>query len=349
MKQPIEIKNIDYDDLLSVDIYLTNVCNYSCHYCHPGLNIGDKRFPQDYDLFVKNVDHLLTVYKNHFNKKQIKIELSGGEPTLWPKIGEFAKHLKTTHPEIICISITTNASRTLRWWKEYARHFDEVHISLHAEGNPRHIIDVADYIYNNTENHVSVNVMLDPTNWNQCIEYLDTVVSHQTPWLVKSWPLVKGATIRDDYSDDQLDMFRDRVKKVPPKDYIKKMEDRGVISKPSSAKMIFNDGSVEDYTKLALKRMPGDNNYHGWLCNVGVDRVSLMFGNLISACGATYLFDLEKPLSMYDQNFVDKFNSAIVKPTICRELVCGGCTKDLRVPKKNINLHKKVFLLINEK
>lgn len=348
MKVPIAIENRDYDDLLSIDIYLTNVCNYSCHYCHPGLNEGDKRFPSNYDLFVKNVDHLLTVYKQHFNKKRIKIELSGGEPTLWPNIGNFAKHLKNNHPEIICISITTNASRTIRWWKENAKHFDEVHISLHSEGNPQHIIDVADHVYNNTESHVAVNVILDPTNWEQCIKYLNIVVDHPTPWLVKSWLLVQGATVRSDYTKEQLVEFDNRVKKIPTEEYIRRMENKGFISKPSITKMIFDDNSIEDFTKLTLKRMPGDNNYKGWSCNIGVDRMSLMFGNLIASCGANYLFNLENPLSLYDESFVNDFKPEIIKPTICRELVCGGCTKDLRVPKKRLGITQKVFPIINE-
>jgi organic radical activating enzyme len=349
MRAPVEIQNSEYDDFLSVDIYLTNVCNYSCHYCHPGLNEGDKRFPTDYDLFVKNVDHLLNVYKENFNKKKIKIELSGGEPTLWPKVGEFARHLKETHPEIICIAITTNASRTIRWWKENAKFFDEVHISLHAEGNPQQVINVADYIYNNTNSHVAVNVILDPTNWSQCIDYLQTVVDHPTLWLVKSWLLVKGATVREDYTPEQLEEFQDRVKKIPPQEYITLMEERGFISKPSVTKMLFNDNSIEDFTKLTLKRMPGDNNYYSWSCNVGIDRFSLMFGNFIASCGATYLFDLDQPLSLYDKDFVNKFKPNIIKPTICRELVCGGCTKDLRVPKKKIQTENKVFPILNEK
>lgn len=343
MRNPVEIQNSEYDDFLSVDIYLTNICNYSCHYCHPGLNEGDKRFPKDYDLFVKNVDHLLDVYKTYFNKKRIKIELSGGEPTLWPRVGDFANHLKSTHPEIECLSITTNASRTMRWWEENAKFFDEVHITLHAEGRPRHIIDVADYIYLNTDSHIAVNVVLDPTKWELTSQYLEEVVSHPTPWLVKTWLLVNGATVRSDYTQEQLDQFHDRVKKKPPEEYIKRMEDKGFISKPSVTKMIFDDGSVEDFVKLTLKRMPGDNNYQGWSCNVGVDRISLMFGNLIASCGASYLFDLDKPLSLYDKNFIDKFSMDLVKPTICRELVCGGCTKDLRVPKIKITETKKVF------
>ena len=93
-RTPIEIKNSEYDDLLAIDIYPTNICNYSCHYCHPGSNEGNHGFPKDFDLYVKNIDHLLNVYKENFNKKRIKIEISGGEPTLWPRVGDFSKHLK---------------------------------------------------------------------------------------------------------------------------------------------------------------------------------------------------------------------------------------------------------------
>ena len=97
IRTPIEIQNSDHDDLLCIDIYPTNICNYSCHYCHPGSNEGNHGFPKDFDLYVKNIDHLLNVYKENFNKKRIKIEISGGEPTLWPRIGDFANHLKLNH------------------------------------------------------------------------------------------------------------------------------------------------------------------------------------------------------------------------------------------------------------
>ena len=348
-RTPIEIKNSEYDDLLAVDIYSTNICNYSCHYCHPGSNEGNHGFPKDFDLYVKNIDHLLNVYKENFNKKRIKIEISGGEPTLWPKIGDFAKHLKSNHPEIIRISLITNASRTMRWWRENAKFFDEIQISLHAEGDPLHIIQVADYIYNNTESHVAANVILDPTNWDQSINYLNTVVDHPVPWLVKSWLLVNGAIVREDYTKEQLEQFQDRVKKVPPLEYIKKMEDKGFVSKPSVTKMKFNDGTIEDYTKLTLKRTPNLNNYFGWLCNVGVDKISIAFGQLTSTCGATYIFNLDTPLSLYDKNFVEQFTKSLVQPTVCRELVCGGCTKDLRIPKIKLDNVKQVYQIKYEK
>lgn len=332
----VAIENSEYDDTLSIDVYLGNVCNYSCHYCHPGLNEGDKRFPQDYDLYVKNMDHLLNVYKNNFNKKRIKIELSGGEPTLWPKIGAFGRHLKETHPEVVCCKLISNGSRTLRWWKENAECFTEIHLTLHPEGDPYHMIEVADYVYNNTDNHIAVNVVLDPTDWEASKKRLDIMVNHPTPWLTKSWLLVLGNYVRSDYTEEQLKEFEDRPKKIPPQEYIDKMRERDVISPPSKATLIYEDGKTEPFNKLTLKRKQGDNVFTGWECNVGVDRLSCLWGDVIAPCGARYLFDFDNPLSLYDEKFTKKFLPTMVKPVICRQPACGICTSDLRIPKRKV-------------
>lgn len=349
MKSPIEILNSDYDDSMTVDITLSNICNYSCHYCHPGSNEGTDPFPKNYEVFVKNLDHLLEIYKTEFNKKRIKVELTGGEPTLWPKLDCFARHLKLNHPEIFCLQVTTNASRTLRWWKDNSKVFDEIHISLHKEADTEKVIEIADYIYYETGSFVSVNVILDPTDWDRSLNYLNKMVVHPTPWLVKSWLLVDGTTIRSDYTPEQLEQFEDRVKKKPPDDYIESMLEKGFISKPSNTKIVYDDGSVEDFVKLTLKRNPGDNNFNGWACNVGIDRISIIFGNLLASCGARYLYNIEPPFSLYSEDFINRFSKEIIHPTTCREISCGSCTKDLRVPKKRTEKRKKVISIDYEK
>ena len=73
MRKPIEIINHDYGDYLHLEYSLTNVCNYKCWYCGPELNSGTIRFPENFDLLVKNLDHVLSVYKEHHNKKRIRI------------------------------------------------------------------------------------------------------------------------------------------------------------------------------------------------------------------------------------------------------------------------------------
>lgn len=346
MPNLIRIENEKYSPHLSIDLAIFNVCNFHCNYCHPGSNGGDSRKPNDYDLVVKNFDHLLNIYKTHFNKTDIKIEVTGGEPTVWPKLQDFAKHVKETH-QVNNLALTTNASRTMRWWRENGKYFDEVHISLHPEeGDVDHTIEVADFLYNETDGHVAVNVIMDPTMWDKCKSNLDKVVNHNVPWLVKSWVLVKDGYLRTDYSEEQLEMFRDKVKKLPSQEYIDRMIARKIIPSKSTAKFIYDDGVVEPYNSFML-RQSGDHNFYGWECNLGVDRVPIIFGDIIGSCGANNIFNSDKILSIYDEDFISKFTPDIIKPIFCNQLSCGSCTKDLKLPKHKVSSTKTFIPIKN--
>lgn len=345
MPNLIRTINDEYATHLSVDFAIFNVCNFHCHYCHPGSNEGDSRFPKDYDLVVRNFDHLLNIYRTQFNKTNIKIEMTGGEPTVWPKLQDFAKHIKENH-QVNNLALTTNGSRTMRWWRENGKYFDEVHLSLHPEeGSAEHLINVADFMYNETNGHVAINVIMDPTNWDKCKENLDKVVNHPVPWLVKSWLLVKEGYLRTDYNKEQLDLFRDKVQKSPPQEYINDMIARNIIPAKSSATFEYDDGSIEPYNSFSL-REKGTHNFYGWQCNLGIDRVPIIFGNIVGSCGANNMFNRDTPLSIYDEDFISKFTPDIIKPIICNQLSCGGCTKDLKLPKHKIT-DSKVFTIKN--
>jgi organic radical activating enzyme len=346
MKQPVAIINKDFENYLSVDFNISNVCNFSCHYCHPGSNEGNKKFPKNYAMVVENFDHLLNVYKTYFNKTNVKIEITGGEPTLWPKLPQFTKHLKTVHA-ISNIAITTNASRTLRWWKESSQYFDEVHISLHPqEGNAEHIINIADYLYNETQTHVAVNVIMDPTDWDKSKDNLKTVTDWKTPWLVKTWMLIKEKHLRQDYTRDQLNFFQDKVHKLPPQEYIDRMMHNNIIPGKSNAQIVFDDGTVEPYNSFML-RTNNLHNFYGWNCNLGVDRVPIIFGEIIGSCGAKNIFNATRPLSIFSQTFLTDFNADIIKSITCQQTSCGSCTKDLKIPKEKLPGTKQYIPILN--
>ena len=347
MSNIVKIVNEDFTKHLSIDFTVSNVCNYHCHYCHPGSNEGTSQSPKDFDLLIKNFDHLLNTYKNNFNKTEIKIEITGGEPTVWPRLQDFARYIKENH-QVQNIALTTNASRTMRWWEENGKYFDEVHISLHDECDVNHIIQVADFLYKETENHVAVNVIMDPTNWDKCKVNLDKVVNHNIPWLVKTWVLTKDGHIRTDYTNEQLEMFRDKVHKMPPQEYIDKMLARKIIPPKSTAKFIYDDGSIEPYNSFML-RSNNNHNFYGWQCNLGVDRIPIIFGDLVGSCGARNIFNLEEPLSLYDEGFISKFTTDIISPIICKQYSCGSCTKDLKIPKHSLGGYSKIIPIINEK
>ena len=337
--KPIAIINNDYDEYLHVSYAFTNVCNYDCNYCYPESKSGTHRFP-DYDLLIKNMDHLLGIYRNKFNKKLIRMNILGGEPTLWPRLGEF---VQWCHDKYQCrVTMSSNGSRTLRWWNEYAEYFDDIQISVHHEfSDIEHVKQVLDLIYSKGTVMTAAQVLLDPLAWDKCQEILTDLVDHPTPWLVKARIVMDldDKNIRPEYTPEQLEFFEDKVKKMPPEDYVKRMKETNKIdSERSDALLVFPDGTQSKYNTLDVWKNRW-HTFYGWECNLGVDRVTIQAdGSITGACTARYIYNQETPFSVLDPEFVNKFTPSVIAPVICKEVFCSGCSSDIRLTKRKLNV-----------
>ena len=108
-----------------------NYCNYSCSYCWPSTHQGDVPMPKWSDDYMNNLKHLMWQYTMH-GSNEFEWILTGGEPTQYSdikKLVEIIRALPGVH-KIIC---QTNASRTLRWWRQNVHLFDGLYITIHAE------------------------------------------------------------------------------------------------------------------------------------------------------------------------------------------------------------------------
>jgi hypothetical protein len=330
--KPVAIINKTQEDFLNLEYSFTNVCNYSCNYCWPYAHSGTSRWP-DYDKVCKSFDHIISVYKYDIGKKKIRLHFQGGEPTLWPKLGEFAKFIYEKHG---CrITMSTNGSRTLRWWEEYSDYFDDVMISVHHEFcDIEHIKAVADLIYNKNNTMVSAAVMMDPKSWDKCKNILDNLIAHPIPWLVKSWMLVdeNDHIVKDTYSKEDLEFLEDKIKRIPPSDYIEKMKSLGAIQLDrTEAYTYFDDGTRQQFKTFDImsNRM---NNFYGWTCNLVTDRLVVQAdGEIYGSCGQRTLFDIGT-LNIFDDNFIEKFTKDIIKPVTCEQLICS-CNSDVKLTK----------------
>jgi organic radical activating enzyme len=330
MRKPIEIINNDYSDYLHLEYSLTNVCNYKCWYCGPELNSGTIRFPENFDLLVKNLDHVLSVYREHHGKKRIRINLIGGEPTLWPKISDFAKHY---YEQDVKITMATNGSRTARWFRENANFFDDIHVSIHHEFcDPDHIIEIMDVMYNETDVLGNASILMDVNHWDKCVAIVDKLVAHPTPWVFKIKPIFVNGQM-DQYTQEQLDYIRTKLRKQPPQEYIDKQIAFGRIpvNKPN-IQVKFDDGTTDGYKTFDLFE---NDWYHftGWRCNVGVDRLGINGKHdIVGFCGQDNIYGLASPLSMFDPELPSKFTPDLVRPTICEQVSCT-CPSDTKVSK----------------
>jgi len=113
---------------LQIEWFISKKCNFNCSYCSEYVHNKDGTFP-DLATMKSTMDMIL---RN--TKKNITIALTGGEPTLCKHIIEFFKYLKTTYKDRIeNASLTTNGSRSTKFYKELCMYLDDINFSYHME------------------------------------------------------------------------------------------------------------------------------------------------------------------------------------------------------------------------
>ena len=144
-------------DVCSVTWEVTDRCNFSCWYCPDVLHAGKYEWP---NLEV-SLRYFQFLYEKH--PAGVFIDFIGGEPTLWPGLADFVESL----PDGIDYEITTNGSRTMRWWERVGPRLQRVTISHHfASASDEHLLNLVKFLHPIT--HLTVLLLLDP-------EYCDRI------------------------------------------------------------------------------------------------------------------------------------------------------------------------------
>ena len=112
----METKVLTLDDILGVDVEMTNSCNLKCPLCMSQLNFNGIFKPKCID--IQRIEDLLDSMKS---LKLVSIAGDASEPTLHPEILEFLDYLKKRDVEV---EFYTNASLwDDDWWTELNKHF----------------------------------------------------------------------------------------------------------------------------------------------------------------------------------------------------------------------------------
>jgi len=296
-------------NVLSIEFMLGNLCNYKCSYCFPGSNEGDHPWP-DYELLIKNLKYLLDTYKNN-GKDVFEFYLVGGEPTLWKKLPDLCKFLKSNYNAVIRLS--TNGYKSSNWWKQHAKLFDAVEISVHHEyAKPHHIIDVGDALYREKTNLVA-NVLMDPAHWDKCKGILEMLRGSEKRWpIVAKWVHFNGESR---YNSDQVQYLEKPLKRwpnlwwwftLPYKEYYKLW-----VIENGKKKLVADNW-------LTLQ---GKNKFKGWICNLGVDHLEIFQTGRIGGNCKQKVYGRDSFYNLYDENFVREF-SPNIKPIVCQKDIC---------------------------
>lgn len=339
MKKIIEVQN-SRPQLVRIMYELGDLCNYKCWYCFPGSNEGSVKWP-DIDIVKVN----LTKIVNHYfasGLTEMQLNFLGGEPTLYKHLGELVKYVSenSNYDRNKCqlrITVQTNASRTLRWWREYGHYFTSVGISVHhEEAEVKHIEEVAKILL---EKKVIViaKVLMDHTAWDKCKDLVDQLCATKTKFLVTAAPIhINGVTT---YNEEQKKYLKTDCKRYPAPETIELHKE--IFSKLPIHTILFDDGSTEvidSHDELILRDL---NHFFGWECNIGKNFLFITKnGDLTGTCRAK-IYNKVIPFNINDKNFVETYNP-VLGPVICNAVDCR-CAGEAMVPKKLVNNKTKVI------
>jgi MoaA/NifB/PqqE/SkfB family radical SAM enzyme len=330
----VSVENNWNSNTLRIDINIGNICNYQCWYCWPGAHAGTDYWP-DLELIKKNTAHFINYYKHNSNKTVFDFHFVGGEPTHWPKLFEYVKFLKDNFNCLI--SMTSNGSKKLDYWKKVVPYFDRIHMSAHHQFmDVAQFRSVCDLLYENNV-IVSVSMMMDPTNWDKCYNIVEELKQSKRRWTIKYVELI-GNDIT--YTEEQqLILKKFRARSVNLFWFFKNNKHYR-----SKVKVIDDNGKKHKFgdNEILLRKL---NQFYGWECSVGVDWVHIhRSGNISGTCGQV-LFGNDVNYDFYSADFENEF-----KPTIsftkCTQLACW-CGIETTMKKFKVDNAKVIPIYAN--
>jgi MoaA/NifB/PqqE/SkfB family radical SAM enzyme len=331
MKKIIKIEHTQ-KNRLTIDYELGNRCNYKCNYCTPDSYSGTHAWP-DVDVVKKNIVSLINYYSNNLPIDNIRLTLSGGEPTLWRDLGEFAKYIhNNTDNKKVRIKLLTNGSRTLRWWEEYADYFTHIGISIHHEAvDVDHIIKLSE-ILNKKRVSFITEVLMDLPAWDKCVSIVDKLLNTNNRFMVSAKPVYFNGQVSN-YSIDQQKYLKTSLKRFPSlKNFIANYNK--LFSKIPTIKTTFDDGSTiktknENYFVLNML-----NRFNGYECDLGVSSMFIDKNGRITGACFQKLYNEDFYYNINDVDFSEKFKPNLV-PVICTKNICP-CVGENIIPKRKI-------------
>lgn len=156
-------------------------CNYDCTYCWPSVHNNKEGFPE-FDSVIKTIDMIIN---NWANGKQIRWNFGGGEPTMHPRFIDILKYLKSKGQWVL---VTTNGSRSTKFWKEAVQYINSINMSAHFASmdlypnNEQRFVDVCKTIMEHHDNvdddhWLEIKLMTPPGFLERAMQTKDKIVA----------------------------------------------------------------------------------------------------------------------------------------------------------------------------
>jgi sulfatase maturation enzyme AslB (radical SAM superfamily) len=260
---PIHLTNNGPKNFALISFKPHNVCNYTCDYCHPNSNDGSERWNSNYTAVADFVN------KVREKNKYACLEIIGGEPTLWPELQLFME--KTSHDNLM-FEISTNGSRTLRYWEQFKPSNSLFVFSWHPkEVDTDHLVKVIEVMKDKC--FPMVSLLITPDSWEKG---LDAINKFEKLNIFIDIKLVRKSLVNSElypYTTSQLDYI----------DVYSKKPNNIIFPKWLSLypKDIILNGIQKNWNNLVTDKK---NIFTDWKCNAGIDRFVIDPNGDISRC-----------------------------------------------------------------
>jgi MoaA/NifB/PqqE/SkfB family radical SAM enzyme len=242
---------------------LGNTCSYTCSYCPSYLNDGSSPW-RDVEILKKFIDNIFALVKD----KQIVVEFTGGEVTLYKDYGKLCAYIKSKGG---IVSMISNGSRTMDWWRKNSENFDQVLLSYHTEfARKDHYLELVDYLKDKVD--LCCNIMTPPGKIDSCID-IGTEVKNKRDTIVNLAPLIEDleGELLPAYTEVELrkiDDFNASSSELHNYSGRKRLTFRKNLVK------VFPNGESKPtaHSNLVSNK---ENSWFGWNCYSGVTQISV--------------------------------------------------------------------------
>ena len=314
---PIRIYN--EDNRFTIDWTLNSLCTYHCSYCPPSLHMGNNFFKsKKEDPAI--IDNFLNNLAAKIQGKNVHMFINGGEPTISPV---FEQIIDFADSQGWCAYVNTNGSRSLDWWREYAKKVYKVTISYHPETVvDEEIFEKIDYI--KTQTNVGVFVLMYPPLWDKCVnaykrlEEMGITRSISRVFKRESYQVSESYT----YTDEQLAWLDENSRVIFNHDNARLPKNNNFYGHTLIEYQNNNDIVKEQLDEVEFTNSR-KNMFKGWHCNMGQEHIAIdSYGNVLQATCTT-----SKVIGT-----LENFHELSQTGTVCQNDYCM-CTLDVQITK----------------
>jgi pyruvate-formate lyase-activating enzyme len=260
----IEHEHARHAKVVVVNWCLGNICNHSCSYCPSYLH--DSSVPWvPFEVIRSFCDRMIEHYRARLGR-ELYFEFTGGEVSHYR---EFPRVLRFLAERKARVGIISNGSKALGWWEEAKPYLEHVCLSFHPEfSRPDHFKAVLELLAPTATVHL--NVMMDPRNFDYCLELARWTAEHVENVSVAIQPLLKdfGSEIYP-YTPEQQALLRSHDFGVRFTRELRTYRGRMV--------KVFGDGSREIVTGPQLVAND-EAHWQDWRCSIGLSQLVVDFG-----------------------------------------------------------------------